>query len=44
MVLKLKPIEKLDTSKENSKYQTKPRSYMVLGLKPMRKLDTSKKL
>ena len=43
MVLRLKPIGKLITSKKKkSKYWTEPRSSMVLGLKPMGKLVTSK--
>ena len=43
MILGLKPMGKLATSKRETKYQTEPRSCMVLGLKPMGKLATSKK-
>ena len=43
MVLGLKPMGKLDTSKK-SKYYIEPRSCVVLRLRPMGKLNTSKKL
>ena len=43
MILGLKPIRKLATSKKKNKYQIEPRSCMDLGLKPMGKLVTSKR-
>ena len=43
MVLGLKLMEKLVTSKKETKYWTEPRSCMVLGLKPMGETSYFKK-